>query len=97
VSENRKNQSCARLTCIFYWENCMLLGILECIRDFSSKNSIPTRGSAYADNQVDALFRYIIAQNGVLSRYEKRRTSPHRAIIPKRYKNSSTFCTLFNV
>jgi len=35
----------------------MLLGIPECIRDFSSKNSIPTRGSAYADSQVDALFR----------------------------------------
>ncbi len=45
-------------TCIFYWENCILLGILECIRDFSSNNSIPTRGSAYADSQVDALFRF---------------------------------------
>jgi hypothetical protein len=37
----------------------MLLGIPERIRDFSSKNSIPTRGSAYADSQVDALFRSI--------------------------------------
>ncbi len=42
MSENRKNQSCARLTCIIYRGNCMLLWAPECIGDFSSRNSIPT-------------------------------------------------------
>ena len=41
VSENRKNQTYARLSCVFYWENCTLSEVSECIRDFSSKNSVP--------------------------------------------------------